>query len=288
MQRLHEEDLCGFLTSGKGTEKWDVLKIPVLISGSHNDADTEYCRYLDHGLSDGPLWPVKHDTEQIETLKKAPHSYASQFNQNPVAKGVSMIPASWFGKYDYYDASTNSVVLFDGQKIKLIRRIVTTDTALTKKTTSDYSVFMLGGTGADGNIYILDLMRGKWDAIDLKKNYISFCSRHTSKFFNIDERYCELKAAGHGLTQDINQTRPEFRIKGLERNIDKVTRVAGVSPKVSEGRVFVPKYASWVDDFLDEVGSFNELMTHAHDDMVDTFCDQIEILGSKFDSFSYL
>ena len=65
-QRLHENDICGFLKSGGSGEKWDVLSIPVL------DAE---------GVS---IWEEMYPAAEMQTLSEAdPYTFSSQFMQEP-------------------------------------------------------------------------------------------------------------------------------------------------------------------------------------------------------------
>lgn len=279
MQRLHEDDLVGYLLNGQSIDQWHVLKMPVLIDNSRVDIDTSHAIYLKHGLSEGPLWSVKHTLEDIDMLKKDRLTYASQYDQNPVSIDASMIDIKNFGRYDFFDEEKNFVHGLDGTSESIVKKIITVDTALTQNTTSDYSAFVLAGLGAvTGKVYILDVTRGRFEPMELKRQYLEFCKKHTTKLSAINERWTELQAAGYGLVSDINKTNPHCRLEGIKRVKDKVSRVAGVIPSICEGKVFLPYKAHWLSCFEDELSSFNENMTHKNDDMVDAFCDSVDIL----------
>lgn len=67
----------------------------------------------------------------------------------------------------------------------------------------------------------------------------------------------------------------------------KVARANAVSPAIENGRVFLPRYASWVDDFVSECCSFPN---GAHDDQVDAMTQALnrmiyvdaDIIAEKF------
>lgn len=66
MQRLHEEDLAGWLEVGGNGEEWEILKLSVW-----NDDET-------------PLWPEKHDAKTLRRMEKAaPYVFAGQYRQRP-------------------------------------------------------------------------------------------------------------------------------------------------------------------------------------------------------------
>lgn len=76
MQRLHEDDLCGYLIEMDGLysetnpEGWHVLTIPAII---------------DEGLpTERALWPLKHSLEELKKIRsRNPMVFARQYQQNP-------------------------------------------------------------------------------------------------------------------------------------------------------------------------------------------------------------
>jgi predicted phage terminase large subunit-like protein len=69
MQRLHEKDLCGYLTSIE-PEDWKVVSLP--------------CVYRDENGEPQPLWPFKHTLHDLAKIKLAnSFVYETQYAQNP-------------------------------------------------------------------------------------------------------------------------------------------------------------------------------------------------------------
>lgn len=66
MQRLHEEDLAGWLINGGNGEEWEVLKLSAI-------------------QEDGTaLWPEKHDIATLRKMQQAaPYVFAGQYQQEP-------------------------------------------------------------------------------------------------------------------------------------------------------------------------------------------------------------
>lgn len=83
MQRLHPEDLAGYLQRDDEADKWEVLSFPAI-----NQANNP------HGLPVGePLWPFKHTLEQLKALEKANEIvFARQYMQDPKAKAGLLFP----------------------------------------------------------------------------------------------------------------------------------------------------------------------------------------------------
>lgn len=69
MQRLHENDLCGYLMR-KEPGEWEVISLPVLSTGE--------------GGEENPLWPFKHRLEELHKLRDInPFVFETQYMQNP-------------------------------------------------------------------------------------------------------------------------------------------------------------------------------------------------------------
>ena len=49
------------------------------------------------------------------------------------------------------------------------RVIIAGDTAQKVKQHNDFSVFIVAGIGIDGGLYVIDLIRGKWEAPELER-----------------------------------------------------------------------------------------------------------------------
>lgn len=105
MQRLHENDLCGYLQSVE-PEEWRVLSLPAI----QTDAETgeEYA-----------LWPMKHTLEELYRMREInPVIFDTQYMQDPTPKEGLMYQG--FGTYTKDQLPSGS---------KALRRWNYTDTA---------------------------------------------------------------------------------------------------------------------------------------------------------------
>lgn len=244
MQRLHEEDLAGWLESGGNGEDWEVLSIPVL------DDD------------DNPLWPEKHSYERLMSMRlKNSYVFSSQYMQRPSPKGGDIIKGVWFKRYKVPPRFT--------------RVIITVDTAMKTKQHNDYSVFMLLGLGVDGGVYVLDIDRGKWEAPALERKAKDVWAKHIH--LKTQSMYVEDKASGTGLIQKI-QDEKNIPIRPVQVEADKYTRVLGVQGYIESGYVYLPEDAPWVDEFITECEAFTANDSHKHDDQVDALVMGIQEL----------
>jgi predicted phage terminase large subunit-like protein len=248
--------------------KFHHLNLPAIIDSNKKRKKFTHAIPIKHNLPDGPLWSYKYDEKQIENLRQAdPYTCASQYDQDPSPLGGSLFKAEWVRYY-----KLGSIIPE--------YRFITADTAQKVKTVNDYSVLQLWGV-LQGNLYLLDQLRGKWEAPELETNFVAFWSKHynpTSTVGKLRTAYVEDKASGTGLIQHIKRlTKPVIPIKAIQRNIDKVTRALDGVPYVASGKVFIPSDAKFTLDFVTELVVFSADMTHRHDDQVDTMLDAIDV-----------
>jgi hypothetical protein len=87
MQRIHWNDLSGYLLRGGSGEKWHHLNLPVIIDNA-KPYPSEYTHGIeyDHGLEDGWLWPFKHNDEHLEALSSHKRKWRAQYLQEPIKR----------------------------------------------------------------------------------------------------------------------------------------------------------------------------------------------------------
>ena len=259
MQRLHEEDLSGFLLNGGNGQKWEHLNI----RGEAEEKRSFYyfggekCKDVEEG---DLLWPEFEPRAEYEITKRAlgSYNYAGQYQQRPAPLEGGIFKTKWWKTYTVLP------------KMKYIIQIA--DTAQKTKQSNDYSVIATWGKCTEGNIYLLDLFRDKLEAPDLKKQFI--INYNAKKPRRV---YIEDKASGTSIIQDLKRT-SKIPIRAVQRNIDKITRAMDVVPYIEAGYVYIPEDAHFMPDFIAEHSNFPNA---PHDDMVDTTMDAIDIMLVK-------
>ncbi len=218
-------------------------------------------------------WPYKAPLAELEAMERgeAPDKdgarisrfvFAGQQMQNPIAVGGNLIRGADFKYYTVLP------------RIKY--RIVTADTAQKTKERNDYSVFACWGLGEDGWLYLLDLIRGKWEAPELETKCIGFWAKQkaadVTKLGQLRKMWVEDKSSGTGLVQKIKFLN-HIPIEGMERDRDKLTRVMDIVGYIP--MVAIPIDAEFTNDFVKECEAFTADDSHAHDDQVDVLVDAI-------------
>jgi len=247
-QRLHVNDLAGYLLGGGSNEKWQTVIIPAL------DED------------DKSFWEARFPAEDLIRMRQAdPARFASQYQQTPTIRGGNLIRSSWFPRYSVLPSL-------------LEWRAIYADTAMKTTEANDYSVFECWGLKA-GSIYLIDMIRGRWDAVELERRAIAFWNKHQAQDQVVNgslrQMAVEDKASGTGLIQAL-KIKTGIPIQGIERTKDKYTRVCDVLGYMESGRVFIPESAPFVSDFLSECEAFTADDSHDFDDQIDPMIDAIK------------
>lgn len=208
------------------------------------------------------LWPGRYDVERFLRIKeRKPHTYSSLYQQEPVIAGGNVVKTGKFQRYaireDRYAATVFGV-----------------DTAAGLTNHADYSVFCHAGITYEGDIHILDVIRGRFDYPELKARAIKLNSLYRGKGA-LKGFYIEPKSSGISLLQDLRRTPGISAIKA-EMDGDKMLRLNLIMPLVHGGRVFLPESAEWLDDFLTELQQFP---SGKNDDQVDAFVYAVDALS---------
>jgi len=283
MQRISESDPCAFIEKGNLPGKWRIVKIPAVISQEYvNALKPKYQLLVPEPAArdaiDGRFsyWPYKEPIRDLLAMERGEgtdatgarisrHVFSAQYNQAPVALGGNVIHGQFFTRYRVLP------------KIKY--RIVYADTAQKTKEHNDYSVFEEWGFGDDGRIYLIDLIRGKWEAPELQKRAVAFWAtakaRDSEKYGSLRKLKPEDKSSGTGLIQTLKMPPYNIPIEGIERDKDRYTRVMDALPYIEVGAVCIPEEAPFTKDFVAECEAFTADDSHDFDDQIDPMVDAV-------------
>ena len=246
MQRLHEQDLAGWLLGGGNGEVWEHLCIPAV--NEHDEA----------------LWPWKHDRETLRQMElSSPYVFAGQYMQSPAPLGGGILKSNWFHRFDPSHPPTFK------------RTVQAYDTAFSTKSTADSSVCLTFGE-TDSAWYLLDIWCERVEFFELKQAFARNAAKWRPNAILIEE-----KASGQSLLQEVRRE-TRLPVIGIRPTQDKIARVNLITPLIESGRVFVPDGHPMTNLFLHECGQFPN---GKHDDQVDALSMALTWLNSGQDMF---
>ncbi len=255
MQRLHEDDLVGHVLK---QDDWEVIAIPAIAEEDQCFDMGLYGSY--HRKCGDLLHPEREPQEVLDRLRRTLGSmnFSAQYQQKPIPAGGNVIHREWLR---YYEEVPDA-----------FERVITSwDTASTIGEASDWSVGTVwGAIGTD--YYLIDLIRGQWEAPDLRRKIIETKQRHDANATLIEDT--EL---GRSLVQDINRT-GAMRATLKRPRFDKLARLLAQAARFEAGQVHLPRQAPWLTAYLNELLAFP---SGKHDDQVDSTSQALHYLTTR-------
>lgn len=256
MQRLHDNDLCGYLLKNK-RDQWDLLKIPAI----YRHKSIFHCPYKIEKESGSVLHEERESNNSLKKLKLelGEYNFAAQYQQDPITAEGSMVKKIWF---KYFSAK---------EEIKFNQIIQSWDTAIKAKDNNDYSVGMTIGVN-DNGYYILDIIRIKVEFPDLIKAVHQYNRKWRPKSILVED-----KSSGQSLLQSLKMEM-KVSIIPIKPKFDKITRFAIHTALFESGKIFLDLDASWRLCLEQELLSFPK---STHDDQVDSLSQAITYLQQR-------
>jgi len=233
MTRWHQDDLVGKLLKQSrddpAADQWEVLHFKALTEGV-------------------ALWPERYPLAALESIRASVggRAFTSLYQGEPTVAEGQIIKREW---WQYYREAP-----------KPNRKIHSWDTAFKDKSKNDYSVCTIWGECNNG-FYLLDVWRGRVEFPELKKVAISLYDRDVPNAVLVEDA-----ASGQSLIQEL-QRNTAMPILPVKVDSNKVARANAITPLIEAGKVFLPKNAPWLYDYIEELSGFPNA---EHDDQVDS------------------
>lgn len=250
------EDLLGYIIEkNKDTGRLKVLSFPAI-----------------NGQGEA-LVPELHSFDKLMETKQSltEFEWSALYQQEPQIIGGNIIKDEWWRFYPTSD-------------VKYRYMFMVGDTAQKTKEANDFTAITFWGVTMQDELYLLDMIHGKWEAPDLEVQTVAFWKKWEKGIGGIKPRalYIEDKASGTGLIQTLKR-KFLIPIVPIERITDKLTRVLDASVHIENGRVYLPinRDTDISRKVMAEAGAFSADMKHKHDDIVDTVCDAVDIAFRK-------
>ena len=251
-QRLHEEDLAGYLLAQPDTYHLNLPAIAECCEDIQVGIDSTTGADIIHRRRTGTaLHPAREKLATLERIKAeiGGYAFAAQYQQRPAPLGGGMVKWEWFREYDIPPSKR------DGDQI-----VQSWDTALTATQASDYSVCTTWLKRGQ-SFYLLNVFRRRLEYPELKHALEQQRMRYWPDAVLIED-----KGSGTSLLQDL---RSEWDLTpfAIQPEADKPTRMMTQTALIEAGQVFLPTDAPWLADFRHELVTFPK---GRHDDQVDS------------------
>ena len=247
MQRVHEDDLTGFLLGKETRLKYKHICIPAK-SGDGNIKPAYLEKFYEKDTQ--LFWKDRFSQRTLDDYRSSlgSYGYAGQLQQTPTPLDSGMIHKDWFkvDRYRVEDSVVNFVI----------------DPAYTADQKNDPSA-LLAYTYKDNRWQIVDCVNVYKEFPDLVKFIQQWVAKNG--YTNRSRIYVEPKASGKSIVQTLVRETGLNVKEDKPPTKDKVARVSDVSASLESGRVSILN-GDWNDEFLDQLAKFPAAK---HDDMVD-------------------
>lgn len=236
MQRLHEEDLAGWLLDGGNGEVWEHLELSAI-------------------QPDGSaLWPEKHTIQELNRMElAAPYVFSGQYRQRPSP------PAGGFFKPD-------NIEIVDALPSEIFKEVRAWDLA-SSENEGDFTAGPRMVKGKDNIIYIVDMVHGQWGPDGV--------NRTIKQTAEIDGKKVVIRLpqdpgqAGKSQAKSFITMLAGFSVVVETVSGDKITRAQPFAAQVNVGNVKMLR-GPWNKTLIDELRNFPNAK---YDDQVDGLSD---------------
>jgi len=254
MTRWNYDDLAGRLLDFQklGGDEWEVVEYPALALG-----DEEY-----RG-NEQALHPERYDEVALRRIRGVvgERTWWSLYQQKPTPD-----EGAYFKREDFrYYTET--------PPLHTLNVYMAWDLAVGTRERNDYTVGIVVGIDHLDRIYVLDVYRDKIDSeaiidklIDWQRIYKPLMQGMENGVIDLTITPLLRKTLRE---QDPQEEKVSINLHGMKiGRQDKEARARPIQGRMSQGMVFLPKFAQWIEPFEAELLQFPQ---GKHDDQVDAF-----------------
>ena len=264
LTRWHDDDLAGRLLkqAEDGADQWEVIRYPAIA-----EVDETFRK---QGES---LHPERYNVNALEQIRKAigPRDWSALYQQNPVSD-----------EGDYF--SRDMIRYYEDEDLEYaqLNYYCAWDLAIGQRDRNDYSVGIVVGVDEYDHLYVVDVVRGKYDGFELVEQILDLYETWRPGIVGIERGHIEM-ALGPFLqkrTRERGLSEAYFKDLKVGRR-DKEARARAIQGRMQQGMVYFPKDAVWTGTMVAELLRFPN---GAHDDQVDALA-WIGLMMTEFATF---
>ena len=261
MQRLHPEDLSGYLMREGEADKWEVISLP--------------CLYVDQDGKLASLWPFKHTVEELQRMQRANELvFDRQYLQNPTTKKGKLFPEDELNFFDPDTVHVEQLVEFKAGVI---------DPADEGADDLSFPIGYLLGN----KIYIPDVIYNQ-DGTDINEPACVDCIVDRRLNHVIVEGNSAWTLFGKSVRAKVQEKLEDCEIRIVKSKTNKHTRIWAEAAFIKKHFVFRkdwrnhPQYYRFMKNLLDYNKSQEGTSKNRHDDAPDSLALLAAFLKKNF------
>lgn len=257
MQRLHEDDLAGFVMAGGLGEEFYHLNLPAC----DMEAKTS-------------LWPAKHTFDELMIKKQADHAvFMAQYMQDPTPAEGSFFKAEWFEKCRFRL----------GEEPTRLVKYGAGDYAVTANA-GDWTEQAIGGFDTTDNLWLIDWRSGRVTLDRSIDTMMQMCLDHNPMLWAAESGVIR-RAMEPFIQKEMHRRRIFIKLEWLQATNSKAVNAKAFQALCASGKVHIP-YGAWGDDLIAQLLKFTGKGDKV-DDKVDVCGIFGRLLGMAFGPSTY-
>lgn len=247
MQRVHEDDMAGFVLAGGMEEEFYHLNIPAADMAAKTS-----------------VWPAKHTFEELMVLKRADHAvFMSQYMQDPTPEEGSFFKAEWFKRFRLGQEPTNLVKYGAG------------DYAVTENS-GDWTEQGIAGFDNVDDLWILDWRSAQVTLDKSIDTMLQLALDHDPVLWAAEKGVIR-RAMEPFVLKEQRRRRIFFKLEWLQATASKAVNAKAFQALASSGKVHIP-HGEWGDELIAQLLKFT-----GKADKVDDKVDVCGLFGRLLD-----
>lgn len=232
MQRLHEEDMSGFVLNGGMGEEFHHLKLPAIKDGK-------------------ALWPFKHTVEELLREKEADSfTFSGQMMQDPVPDDGSFIKREWIQRYRV------------GEYPARLIKYGASDYAVSEGR-GDFTEQGIAGFDEKEDLWFIDWWSGQSTADVWIEAQLKMAKDHQPMIWVAEGGV--IRRSVEPFLLKAQRGNFYYRLEWVTSNKDKAANARAFQALCSQGKVHIP-LTPWGDDLVEQLIRFP---AGKYDDKVD-------------------
>ena len=243
--RWHLDDLAGRLLEAAkdpGCDQWTVLRFPAIAE------EDDSFRKKGEALGRYPLEELIRKKANLP-----PRDWAAMYQQNPIPDGGIFFNMQ---KIHYLDTMPTT------ERVYIAWDFAVTSDALNR---GDQSCGTVLAVDSVGRYLVLDVVAGRWASDELVRHMVAL-ARKWKPMQVLVEKGAIWLAIKPWLTKQMSKDGTWMVVTPVPAAKDKVARASSIRGVIDSGNLYVPRHASWLAAWRDEMQSFP---SGKHDDLVD-------------------
>jgi predicted phage terminase large subunit-like protein len=263
------EEVAALSELEKSYDRWDIVSYPAIATADE---------YFDRKTGRIVVGPASVPSTHKKLREKGEALHPERFNKTQLLKIKRVLqPRHWSALYQQNPVPDEGLYFTkdmfryepDVPNHKEMYVFVAWDLAIGLKQTNDWTVGVVGALDYDDNLHIIDMVRGRWTALQIAEAIIGTHVKYDATMTGIEKGVLEMSIKPQ-LEKLMLERRQYIALAEGEQALrpvtDKIARARPLQGRMQQGKVVLPERQPWVETLR---GEFLRFPGGVHDDIVD-------------------